>query len=432
MSTLYIRLVSKAAADDRTDWSAMTCMFAQVSHRGTIERQGMAPLMDLSGTAANAQRVVVLLAGSDVTMLRLLVPPLSPARLKAALPNLVEDHLLADPGDCVVVAGAHSDGLRTIAVVQRGWLESLVNALKAFGVREISVFPAQLCLPSQTDQPGSVTAAVSDVMGSNMNAAIEITLRLSEQDGVGLTMAHEADESAAHAALQALSAVVPDKPVVLYVPQSMVRAYQQEASDTLALGRRISVSADDWPRWIAGANLATLDLMAGLAAETGPSLDWRRWRWPLALAAAVLITNLAALNIGWWHMKSESNSLRAAMMRIYKSAYPNEAVIIDPLAQMRRKIAVAKQDSGAAAPDDFTAIAAALGEAWPSAATTAGQPAAAIAALEYHDHSLFVRLKPAANIPTQQMQTALAKFDLTLELDPAQAGAVVWKIRSTK
>ena len=171
--------------------------------------------------------------------------------------------------------------------------------------------------------------------------------------------------------------------------------------------------------------------MAGLGAGTGPKLDWRPWRWPLALAAAILVVNAAALNIDWWHMKSEADALRASMIRTYKSAYPNESVIIDPIAQMQQKIAIAKHNSGLPAPDDFTAIAAAFGEAWPGVVAAAGKTTA-IAALEYHDRSLFVRLKPGSDVPTQQMKAALAKYDLVLDLAPEQSGATVWQIRSAK
>ena len=217
MSTLYIRLPSKAAADSALHWLALACPFALVSHGSAIERQGTAPLSDLSDTIAKSQRVVLLLAASDVTLLRLQVPPLSSARLKAALPNLVEDQLITDPADCVVVAGGLSGGLRTVAVVQRAWLDILAKTLIAFGARHIAAFPAQLCLPYKSDQPGSVTAAINDRNDGDQNADIDMTLRLSEQDGIGLAImpvlsqaeGPEQNESAASVAIRTLCAVIP-------------------------------------------------------------------------------------------------------------------------------------------------------------------------------------------------------------------------------
>jgi general secretion pathway protein L len=448
LSTLYIRLPSKAAADSAPHWLALACPFALVSHGSAIERQGTAPLSELSDTVAKSQRVVLLLAASDVTLLHVQVPPLSSARLKAALPNLVEDQLITDPGECVVVAGGLSGGLRTVAVVQRAWLDTLAQTLIAFGARHIAALPAQLCLSlqSQTGQPGSVTAAINDRNdgGRNdggQNADIDMTLRLSEQNGIGLAISVDQNDTATHEAIRTLCAVVPEAPITLFVPQSLVHAYQEAVNDPVALdqgaqnrvalNKRINVVADNWSRWIAGANGTKLDLMAGLGAGTGPGLDWRPWRWPLALAAAVLLVNAAALNIDWWRIKGEANTLRAAMIQIYKSAYPKESVIIDPIAQMQQKIAAAKRASGLAAADDFTAMTAAFGEAWSSVVVAAGK-ATAIAALDYRERNLFVRLKPGGEAPTQQMKATLAKRNLALDLAPEQSGAVVWKIGGAK
>lgn len=447
MSTLYIRLPSKASADSAPNWHTLACQFALVSNGSAIERQGTAALPDVADVIAKSQRVVVLLAASDVTLLRMQVPPLSAARLKAALPNLVEDRLISDVSDCVVVAGGVSGGLRTIAVVQRAWLDMLADTLISLGARHISALPAQLCLPYANEQPDSVVAAIDERNEAGPNSVIDMTLRLSAQDGIGLAITPalnqgevaEQNASAVQEIIKTLLAVVPQAPIMLYVPQSWVRGYQEIVNETVgenkvALGKRISVSADNWSRWIAGANTTTLDLMAGLGKATGGRMEWGLWRWPLALAVAILVINAGALNLDWWHMKSESRSLRAAMVQIYKSAYPKESVIIDPIAQMQQKIAIAKHDSGLAAPDDFTAITAAFGEAW-AGAVTAARKSTAITTIEYHDRSLSVYLKAGDEAPTQQMQAALAKRNLSLTLgtpDSAtgQAGAVVWQIRS--
>ena len=438
MSTLYIRLPSKHAADSAAHWLELICPFAVVSHGGSIEREGAVPLSGLSGTAAKAQRVVLLLAASDVTLLRVQVPPLSAARLKAALPGLVEDQLIADPGECMVVAGGLSGGLRTIAVVQRAWLELLARTLIGFGARRIAALPAQLCLPCQPDQPGQPAGVAAAI--NVQDAGIDVALRLSEQEGIGLMIALPAlsqaegreqhDEASAHEVIRTLCVVAPEAPVTLYVPQSAERTYREAIGHTAALAKRISVLSDNWQHWIAGANTAAFDLMAGLGVGAGPRFDWRAWRWPLALVAAVMVINAAALNIDWWRMKSEANSLRAAMIQIYKSAYPKESVIIDPIAQMQQKIVAAKRDFGLPAPDDFTVISAAFGETWIRAIP--GKPGLAIAALEYRERSLFVKFKPNVEAPAQQMKTALAERNLSLDLAPAQQGAVVWQIRSMK
>ena len=438
MSTLYIRLPPKAVVDSEPHWTALACPFALVSDGGAIEREGVEPLSNLAETIAKIQRVTLLLDGSNVAILRVQVPPLSATRLKAALPNLVEDQLLCDPAECVIVAGGLSDGLRTIAVMQRAWLDLLAKTFTIFGARHIAALPAQLCLSYQSaqtgqpEQPGSVTAAINE-----WDSDINMTLRLSEQDGIGLVLGPvlgktegvDQNESAASVAIRTLCAVVPEAPITLYVPQSSLRAYQE----AVAPSKRINVFADNWTHWIVGARATTLDLMAGLGTGTGQKLDWRPWRWPLVLGAAVLLINASVLNIDWWRMKSETKALRTVMIQIYKSAYPKESVIIDPLAQMQQKIVATKRDSGVAAPGDFTALMAEFGEAWDGIVSTSGK-ISAIAAIEYRERSLFVRLKAEGpgEVPTQEMKAALAKYDLALELAPEQSGAIVWKVRSAK
>jgi general secretion pathway protein L len=444
LSTLYIRLPSKAAADSAPHWLALACPFAVVAQRNmsssmTIERQGYATLTDLSTTIAKVQRVVLLLAGSDVALRQMQVPPLSPAKLKAALPNLVEDQLINDPADSVVVMDSSSQpsgGVRTIAVVQRTWLSIVSKAVLAFGARQITAVPAQLCLSLAAEQLGSVSAAINEWESKEQQAATDLTLRLSKQDGIGLaimaapTQSEHHEESSASAVVQTLSTIVPVAPIQLYVPQSALHAYQEAVQNNPAFNNRITVFADNWSHWLTGAHATTLDLLAGLGSTTGTQMNWQPWRWPLLLAAAVLLVNAIALNIDWWRMKSEANSLRTAMLQIYKTTYPKESVIIDPIAQMQQKIAAAKHTAGLPNSDDFTALIAAFGEAWSSVGGMGN--AAGIAAIEYREHRLYVRLKAGTDAQTQQIKAAFATRELQLELAPEQSGAMVWKIRSTK
>ncbi|MFA6063000.1 MAG: type II secretion system protein GspL [Gallionella sp.] len=436
MSTLYIRLPPRAIADSAPLLQACACPFALVSDGGKIEREGVEVLSGLSETIAKIQCVALLVDGSNVTLLRVKVPPLSAARLKAALPNLVEEQLLCDPAECVIVAGGLSDGLRTLAVMQRAWLELLEQTIGAIGARQIAVFPAQLCLPYQS---GRVTAAINV-----RNSDIELTLRLSEQDGIGLVIGSalveegaEQNSSVTREAIRSLCAVVPTVPVTLYVPPALLSTYQEAAS----LNKRISVLADNWSYWIAAARVTTLDMMAGLGKGAAARLNWRPWRWPLVMAVALVLFNAAALNIEWWRMQGEGDSLRMLMVQIYKSAYPKESVILDPLMQMQQKNASAKRHSGLAAADDFTTITAAFGEAW--AGITPGK--LPVAALDYRDRSLFVRIKSvlshaegqSSEVSAQQMKAALAKRGLSLvtgggKQSPEQAGEVVWQIRGAK
>lgn len=426
MSLLYIRLPSRAAADSATEPHELPCPYALVVQGKAIEQQGVSPLSGLAGQIAKAQQVVLLLAASDVTLLHVKVPPLSPAKLKLALPNLVEDLIIGDPAGCVIVAGNPSDGMRSIAVMQREWLEQLGTMLRGYGARQIAALPAQLCLPCQPDQPDSLHAAVHE-----HDSAADLSMRLGEHEGLGLAIHIGQNDSPAREVIDALSAIAPTRPVTLYVPQASVATYLDEIGR--AGNTRITVSADDWAHWISGAAAANLDMMEQQRGKGGSKVDWRAWRWPLLLSGMVLLVNIAALNFDWLQLKREADALRAAMFQTYKSAYPGETVIIDPLAQMQQKIAAAKHSSGLAAPDDFTAMMAVFGEAWTNTLTATGQAnRPEIAGFEYRERSLRVKLKPGAEAPTQQIKAALALHNLTLESPSPLSSPVVWEIRSAR
>ncbi|MET3131816.1 general secretion pathway protein L [Oxalobacteraceae bacterium GrIS 1.11] len=400
MTTLYIRHPAKASVD-----SAPLCQFALAGDGGNVLQQGACAFSGLGDMIAAARRVVLLLAAADVTLLHLKTPPLSAARLKAALPNLVEEHVLGDPADCALAATAQgADGMRSVAVVQRAWLEVLVKALLAQGARNIVVLPAQLCLPLQADSVAAAITAGEDTL--------ELTVRLTQNQGMGLTLPAQA-----LAALHMLRAFAGDAPLTLYLPASLCAQYQELAAGVGG----IVIETDHWAHWIAASKSAGLDLLPALGSAGAQARQWQRWRWPVALALLAGLVNIVGINVEWLRMKRDADTLRTAMRQTFKTAYPKETPIA-PAEQMRRNIATAKLASGQVAADEFTAMSAALGEAM---GDLAGK--GVVAALDYRERALTVKLKPnlvdAAALA--QVKTALAARKLQLT-EPTPGS---WQIR---
>ena len=399
MSTLYIRHPARAQGE------GALCRFALALDNGAIGQQGEGQLRNLGDLVAAARRVVLVLAASDVTLLAVQAPPLSGARLRAALPALVEEHVLGDPEDCVLVAGpALPDGRRPVAVVQQAWLEPLVRTLLSMGARAVAAVPEQLCLPLQ---PGSVSAAIGHG---------ELILRQSQYDGLGLSL-----DGNAQAALQTARALAGDAPVVLYVEHDQLGEYQMLLAEA---GPGITLESDDWAHWIAGARNggAALDLVPGLGTAGVARRDWRRWRWPIRLALLAVLVNIVGLNVEWLRLKREADAVRQQMTQTFRSVYPNVPAI-DPVAQMRQNIDRARAGSGAAGADDFTWVAAAFGEA------LRGLPAPpSIASMEFRERALTVRLKPEGFDPgaATALKAALAPRNLSLE----ETATATWVIRS--
>lgn len=400
MTTLYIRLPARA------DGEAALSRFALVTDSGAIEQQGEGVLRGLGDLVAASRRVLLLLAAADVTMLHVKTPPLSAARLKAALPSLVEEQVLGDPAECVLSAAPaqSADGMRSIAVVQRSYLEALVRALLALGARTVGALPAQLCLPLQ---PGHVSGAIGHA---------EITLRDGLYHGLGLAMA-----ATPEVALQTVRALAGDAPLTLYVPADQIGQYQALALDA---GPAMTLEADIWPHWIAGSKTTTLDLVPGLGSAGARATDWQRWRWPLRLALLALIVNLAGLNIQWLRMQREADATRLAMLQTFRAAYPKETVIQDPVAQMRMNNARAKASSGQVGADEFTYLAAAFGEAARALPRPLG-----VAAVDYRERTLSVKVKPESADPgvIGQLQAGLAVRNLSL----TESAPATWQLRGT-
>jgi general secretion pathway protein L len=400
LTTLYIRLPARA------DGEGALARYALVSASGAIDQQGEGVLRGLGDLVAASRRVVLLLAGVDVTMLHVKTPPLSGARLKAALPGLVEEQVLGDPADCVLTAAPaqSDDGMRSIAVVQRAYLEPLVRTVLALGAHSVAALPAQLCLPLQ---PGRVSGAIG---------ASELTLRDGLYHGLGLAMA-----STPEVALQTVRALAGDAPLTLYLDPAQLGQYQALIVDA---DPAITVEADSWQHWVAGSKTTTLDLVPALGAAGARATDWQRWRWPLRLSLLALIVNLVGLNVQWLRMKREADAIRLEMLQTFRAAYPKDTVIQDPVAQMRMNLARAKAASGKVGPDEFLFQAAAFGEA----ARALPRPVT-VASIDYRERALSVKVKPESADPgvVSALKGALATRNLGL----TESAPATWLIRNT-
>ena len=95
--------------------------------------------------------------------------------------------------------------------------------------------------------------------------------------------------------------------------------------------------------------------------------------------------------------------------------------------QMRQKIALGRNAAGQPAPDDFTALVGAFGEAWALVATEQ-EGRGLLAGIDYRERSLMVRVKPGSEALLEKIRPALAARNLAL----AQPTAGVWQVKSAR
>ncbi|MGB7650589.1 MAG: type II secretion system protein GspL [Gallionella sp.] len=385
LSSLTLHLPARALTD--SSLRSITCAYVARGKRDILLAHGRASLSELAQHIRAAHTVILLIAAADVSVLRLAVPPLSAGKLRAALPNLLEDKLLGEVDEVVIAASSNQAGQRTLALVQRDWLRAWLTTLRELGAQQLRAVPEQLCLPLASD---TVSASLT-----SSDAGISLALRTGEFAGLGLIVANRA------AVLPSLRSITPTGALVLSVDAAEVQVYQALCGDD----SEVQVLAKNATQY----QSCELNLAAELAEFVHTPWQFKAWRVPLALAAGLLLVNIAALNFTWWQQAREATQLRGSLRNIYLNAYPKETVVLDALLQMRQKIAAAQHDAGQVSPDDLVALTAALAESWASV-----QPAAnsQIAELNYAQRRLTITLKSAVSIDALRDALALRELQL--------------------
>lgn len=337
----------------------------------------------------------------DVNLIEAKLPPLSGARLRQALPNVVEEFLLQDVSRCLLAAGPVIDAdRRLVGVIDRDWVEFVIGVFDRRRIRVEAVWPAQLAIPVSDD--GWSLAAVQGALA----------LRTGPTSGLGWSAVEDPSQrSSAVAGLLAAGRVGAAPPAGLHAfidtPdwEAPLRAAASEAGLPVEVARLPLVRS------------APIDLLDGRASGLKAALaqfDWRIWRLPIAVAAACLVAALIGLNLQWGMLAAEKSSLRQAMETTYRSAFPGSTVIVDPSLQMRRQVSDLRARDGRQGPDDFVPMFAAFAQA------IGDQGAEGLGAVEYRDGRLKVRFSPASVEGTakrDQLRQACSRLGLRLQFD---------------
>ena len=398
---LYLRLPARSSGSTPQHHALLALA---LSTRGRPLRSAVAPLGELVSQFIQVPEVVLLLSASDVTLVRLAVPPLSSTRLQAALPSLIEDQVLGDTSDCIIAAGPEADSHRLVAVCDRVWLQSWVDTLRQLGARRVRVLPMSLCLPLID---GVVSAALIQQVDR-----YELALRLSTDEGLGLSIEVENDSELPGTVTQMLSQLVPAQMVSLSVPTAQQQQFMQWLE--FRQSSNISLVDEQWVEWIAASHQVPVDLMSAIDDEQPSTIDWTGWRYPILMAMMFVLFNIVAVNADWLRLRHEGLQVRDDITEIFRRSFPNDQVILDPLAQMKQKIAISRQTSGQLSPSDYLVLSAALGEAW----RESGHDVRGIAALEYRDGALSIKLKPDTKLSLEALQGPLVARQLKMTPSP--------------
>ena len=421
-TALYLRMPARADVSATTDITPLALPFA-ISVRGRVREQGTARLDALSEVIRHAQRVVLLLSASDVTLMRIAVPPIPAHRLRQALPALIEDRIIGDPADCILAHGPAGDGLRLVAIIDKTWLERWVMPMRRLGARRLSAIPLQLCLPPSNEK---VVAWLFDFFHT-LQPSRELVVRTGGGEGAGLPLGTaDGDASSPDDVLDAAMAMTAGRPLQLWVPEQAWSSFKEALARRLALSSEaasvpVELRKTSWSDLIGTAARSDIDLISGVAIQDQPAVDWTRWRMPMALAFAVLLLNVLALNGDWWRLHQEGQRLQADMLRTYRTAFPGDAandkaVMADPVSHMKQRRIAQSRAAGEPSPGDFLWLCAALGEAWPAIQQATGMEARALTRIDYRDAGLQLHLKPSVQPSLEAVCRILIEHQLVLSV----------------
>ena len=325
------------------------------------------------GALPRLPRTEIVIAAPDVLLIDAALPPLSGARLRAALQAVAEPHILTDAANAHVAASKRLSGKATLAVVDRVLLQRALELLKRAKIVPASATPEQLTLPLAE---GRWRVRLQAGYGC---------LRMSELRAIACSSTSAAE------------------------PPLELRLALEQAGD--GRPQAIEVEGDcDTEAWARALDVPVLAAAAPTRAEPtalellqyefGPRVaDWRAWRVPVTLAALCVLTWIVGLNLDAWRMVREERAIRARMETTFRQAFPRVPVVLDPVAQMRRGVSDLRGGTGSADPRDFLPAAANLARALASQGDV-------VRTLDFREQVMRVELEARA-IDTPQKREAL-------------------------
>jgi general secretion pathway protein L len=353
MKTLRVRLcpLAELGAESELDFELLD------ERRAVLKRGRTVP-----ASLPHVGRTELVVAAPDVLLVEAALPPLSGARLRAALSSVAEPHVLSDIGAAFVVA---SPGPRaTLAVLDRALFARTLEFFRRLRLDPSSATPEQLSLPLTDGR---------------------WRLRLGPSYGCLRT-----------APLRGICT----SPSVASAPPVELQLALQQAGDARPAAIEIEGAAP--PGWdlpavaVEPSDRATPVALELLQYEFAPRLTaLRAWRVPAVLAAVTLVVWLVGLNVDAWLMRREERALRAHMEAALREALPGTPVVLDPVKQLRRGVADLRAAAGASDPREFLGLAATLARALPAEGD-------AVRALEFRDNTLRVDFDPRTLEPKRR------------------------------
>jgi len=322
-------------ANERAD-AATRFAWILFDGRGNVLREESTALAEIP----RADACEAVLPASRVLFARLALPRVGTATLRELLPFAVEDRLLADPANIHAVAGErNAAGETVVAVVDREWLQAMLDSLRRAGIGAAHAWPESALVSRQP--------STWDVVWSG-NGGL-----LVDDDGVAATFDHDAGGALPLALRLAL-----DEARARGTRPASVRVHVQGPASAPSLARwsqETGMPFDAGARWedmARGEPHAPLEILSGEFAPRRRA----RVRLPRAalwLAGAIAVAQLGFVALDAARLQHERTRLEGEREALFRDAFPEARVVVDPDLQMKRNLAELRRTRGLAVDDDF-------------------------------------------------------------------------------
>jgi len=336
---------------------------------------------------------------SDVFITAVEAPKLSEGKLRLALPNMLEDRLLAESADCHFAFNIPRGGTGTttiaaqpkmpVAVIDRGLLTRALDVLIESGYR--------------------VRAAYSEIYTVPAPAAGVLSVRVDKGRGIARSATHDgfAFELAADGSTPATLALA-----VRQLGVKRIQAFGRDGGRMSSLASPLNVQIDVSAHEADIASTQTaVNLLQGSFAQGGmmgqmmgatrlPALTGRGAKRVMAWTAVAVVVAIIGMNLYWLKLESESKAIRGQMETSFRSNFPEATAVVDPIVQTKRQLSDLRARVGIPSANDFSVLNAR------TALLLSAAPVGSVAGMDYRDGALKVKFKPGV-VENPALQNAL-------------------------
>lgn len=296
------------------------------------------------------------------------VPKVPLSRLRAVLDGLLEDRLLDDAGQMhfALAPGAKPGQTLWVAALRADWLRSALATLRASGHAAARVAPLLWPQPEPSlrafERNGQAWLASAGPLGVVCAPWLpEVTPAAWRQ--LLLAVTERDDAASPEAPIEALPACLSEPACAGQAEAALLRP--PEVAGTAEHLLRSAQGPWDLAQFEFSQSAQTRG--GHWLRDTGRALlhapAWRPVRWGLV---ALLLLQLAALNLTAWRSQQSLQAKQVQIRQTLVQTFPQVTLVLDAPVQMRRALADLRQVSGEASPRDLEAVLQTLAAAAPS------------------------------------------------------------------